>query len=290
MSTNKPRLGFGGLATIDLVHFADELPSIGQKATADASLLDVGGPAANAAIAAALLGSNTTLHTVLGAGPMSAFARSILVSHGVETVDHAPAVDLPMASIWVDGSGDRTILSTVNKRSEVRAHGDRLALDDGGAVLLDGHYPDLQVTMARAAASAGIRVVLDCGRWRPVYAELLPLAADVIMTATFRPPQMSALSAAETVQAIYDEYQLSLCAMSRGPDAILLVDESGYAEFQVPHVDAIDTMGAGDVLHGAYVHYRYGQRLDGRTALHRAARVASHSCQFRGARGIADSE
>jgi len=290
MSHTDARLVFGALTTIDLVHFADELPSLGEKATADMSYVDVGGPAANAAITAAMLGSDSALHTVIGSGPMAAFAERVLQDHGVVTVDHAPHVDLPMASIWVEGSGERTILSTDNKRSQVVAQADLVPLGGATAVLLDGHYPELQLVIGKGAVAQGVPVVLDCGRWRPVYAELLPLASDIIMTASFRPPDLRGLSARDAMQAVYDKHHPRLCAVSRGPDSILLVDNAGCRELSVPSVDAIDTMGAGDVLHGAYVHYRYTEQMDGGEALQAAAGVASHSCRARGARSIANPE
>lgn len=281
---------FGGLTTIDLVQYAQTLPASGQKATADESSLDVGGPAANAAITAAILGSTTELHTVLGVGPMTLFAKENLQRHGVAAVCHDHRVDLPMASIWVDGSGERTVLSTDNKRSSVVADKDQIRLDHVAAVLLDGHYPDLQVAIARAAVGAGVPIVLDCGRWRPVYAELLPVAADVIMTGSFRPPGMEALSTAEAMRVVYETHRPAQCAASRGSQSILVVDEAGSSEVPVAEVETVDTLGAGDVLHGAYVHYRYSEGLDERVALGRAALLASDSCRKRGLRGIAGSE
>lgn len=283
-------LVFGSLTTIDLVHFASEIPSLGRKANADASSFDVGGPAANAAITAALLGSESILHTVLGESLLAGFAQTVLSGHGVVQFDHGSSIDLPTASVWVDGSGERTILSTDNKRAEVLANPDVVEMDGVAAVLLDGHYPKLQLALGRAAVAAGLPVILDCGRWRPVCADLLGMASEVIMTESFRPPDMADLSATEAVQAIRDEHRLGLVAASRGGQAVLVADDAGLVELEVPEVDVVDTLGAGDVLHGAYMHYRYGQGSDVRGALVRAIRVASRSCEVRGLRRIANTE
>jgi sugar/nucleoside kinase (ribokinase family) len=281
---------FGSLTTIDLVHYAAKLPSVGHKANADAALFDVGGPAANAAITAALLGSESILHTVLGDSSLAGFARTALAGHGVVQFDHGSSVDVPAASVWVDGSGERTILSTDNKRAEVLANADVVEMGGVAAVLLDGHYPNLQLALGRAAVAAGVPVVLDCGRWRPVYADLLGMASEAIMTESFRPPDMADLSATEAVQAIRDEHRLGLVAASRGAQGVLVADGAGLVEFEVPEVDVVDTLGAGDVLHGAYLHYRYVQDSDVRDALVRAISVASRSCQFRGLRQLANTE
>ncbi len=274
----------GGLTTFDLVYFVAELPAQGRKGTAAASLVDVGGPVANAAVPAARLGSSAEVHSVFGSGPFAAQVLRLLTDYGVAVVDHEPEIDLPVASVWVDETGERTILSTDNKRSQVRARADRLDFDGIDAVLLDGHYPQLQVALAQVATEAGVPVVLDCGRWRPVFADLLPVASDVIMTATFRPPGLEDTSVAEAVTAIHDEYGSDLCAASRGANPILAYDGSELVEIPVPQVDVVDTTGAGDVLHGAYLHYRYGELCDATKSLERAAVIASSSCGVRGAR------
>ena len=45
----------------------------------------------------------------------------------------------------------------------------------------------------------------------------------------------------------------------------------------VPKVDAIDTLGAGDIFHGAYCYYKYCKEEDFPTALASASKVASWS-------------
>ena len=279
----------GGLTTYDLAYFVDEIPMRGRKGTASSSYVDVGGPVANAAVTAAILGSSAEVHSVFGTGPFADQVRDILAAYSVGVVDHDPSVDLPVASVWVDGTGERTILSTDNKRSEVRAAPDLIDLDGVDAVLLDGHYADLQVSLAEAAVAAAVPIVLDCGRWRPVFAELLPVATDVIMTATFRPPGMETLSDEDAVQLMQREYRTDLCAASRGPDPILVADGTDLASIDVPEVEVVDTTGAGDVLHGAYLHYRYGVGWPGRQALSRAAEVAATSCRSAGARHLTNT-
>lgn len=285
------QLLFAGITTVDLVQVTDELPQPGEKAATLSSYLDVGGPAANAAITASMLGAKVSLLTVIGAGPLTDFARVTLASHSVVTSEPASDVSLPISSIWVDaGTGERTILAATNASARFGALSSSPVPESTTAVLLDGHYAELALAVAAQAHNVGIPIVLDCGRWRSVYADLLPLATDVIACATFRPPGLAEAGPAEALAAIRERWQPELCAMTRGGDNILVAAASGMMEVMVGQIAPVDTLGAGDVLHGAYLYYRYVRGLQVVDALRRAAELATESCRYPGARrGVAES-
>jgi len=189
-----------------------------------------------------------------------------------------------VASIWV-AAGERTILATNNSNVVLDVGAGSSLPQNAAAVLIDGHYAELAVAVAVAAHQLGIPIVLDCGRWRPVYAELLPLATDIIMCETFRPPDLADLTAEEALAAISERWQPELCAVTRGADDVAAIDGAGRHTIAVPSVDVVDTMGAGDVFHGAYVYYRYGEGMAALDALAAAAQQASQSCAQLGVRG-----
>ena len=281
------RLVFAAMTTVDLIQIAESLPHPGDKAATTSSHIDVGGPAANAAITAAVLGSATSLLTVIGSGPLSGFARNVLEDHGVAVCEQGSAASLPVSSVWVDGrSGERTILATDNSNVDAAALPGPLLPDGTLAILLDGHYASITRAIASEAHEKGIPIVLDCGRWRPVYEDLLPLASDIIMCATFRPPELAGADQHTAVSSIHNTWQPELCAMTRGPRSILVGGEDRVAEIPVPAVDAVDTTGAGDVLHGAYLYHRYSAGLAAAEALERAAQLAAQSCAHLGVRPV----
>ena len=271
-------LVFAGLLTLDVAQFAPALPELGGKGTADAAYIDVGGPAANAAVTAAGLGAETLLHTVVGSGRQADFIREALEDYEVEVSDHAPKAGLPLASVWVlAGTGERTILATNNSYLALQPQG-RLLPRGTAAVLLDGHYPDLAMEVAAAAVADDVPIVLDCGRWRPVFLELLPLASDVIMCESFHPPDLPAESSEDLVTAIVAEWGTKVCAMSRGSGDVLVAHNGNLRRVPVPQVTVVDTTGAGDVLHGAYMYYRYAAGVEPIAALSSSAAMASQSC------------
>jgi sugar/nucleoside kinase (ribokinase family) len=226
---------------------------------------------------------------VIGSGSLPAFARNVLEDHGVVVDEQESAASLPISSVWVDArSGERTILATDNSSVEAEALPGPLLSDGTLAILLDGHYANITRAIAFEAHEKGIPIVLDCGRWRPVYADLLPLASDIIMCATFRPPDLAGADQQAVVSTIHSKWQPELCAMTRGPRSILVGGDDGVAEIPVPAVVPVDTTGAGDVLHGAYLYYRYAAGFGARDALGRAAQLAARSCEHLGVRAVVE--
>ncbi|NNH73405.1 sugar kinase [Nocardia uniformis] len=277
---------FVGLSTLDIAYAVEEYPAADTKTRADAMFLGAGGPAANAAVAYAFLSGHTpTLITALGRHALAEPIRGDLREHGVAVVDSTPERGQrpPVSSILVaTGAGTRTIVSMDG--SEI---GDPLpnpelgVLDSAAMVLVDGHYPELALGIAAAARRRGIAVVLDAGRWREIHSDLLPLVDIAICSDAFAPPGVAA-----GTDALLDQL-LSVgphsVAVSRGGRPIRYATATERGELPVPLSTAVDTLGAGDILHGAFCHF-HSRGADFRTALRRAAEVATLSCDYLGTR------
>ncbi|AGZ42245.1 PfkB family carbohydrate kinase [Actinoplanes friuliensis] len=177
-----------GLATVDLVQRVDRMPGPDEKAEALSASVAAGGPATNAAVTAAALGATVTLVTAVGSHPLAALIRADLAECGVTLLDATPEATTPppvSAVTVLAATGQRTIVSRNARGSEVAAPaGLASVLASADVVLVDGHHPAL----ARAAAASGRLLVLDAGSWRPIFAELLPLADVVAASAAFRLP------------------------------------------------------------------------------------------------------
>jgi sugar/nucleoside kinase (ribokinase family) len=220
-----------GLCTVDLVQRVRDLPAPGQKVQSASVELVAGGPAANAAIAVAALGSEVRLVTVLGAHPLAELARRDLEAYGVEVVDMLPdRVEPPAVSaVSVRSSdGERTVVS--HNAAGIDVSGE-LDLSDVDTVLLDGHHPGLALW---AAKQARVPVVLDAGSWKPVMADLLPHV------------DICACSSAFT-----DEVDCPVVTRTNGPGPVRWFTGGEKGEVAVPPVEVKDTAGAGDVWHGA---------------------------------------
>ncbi|WP_410638307.1 PfkB family carbohydrate kinase [Amycolatopsis sp. lyj-346] len=236
-----------GLCTVDLIQRVDELPAPGEKVQSLRVDVAAGGPATNAAVTAAALGAEATLLTVLGAHPLAALARADLEAHGVRLIDLAPSLadPPPVSAVAVrDRDGERTVVSRNAKDAsflgKVTFFG---AGEAAGAdvVLVDGHHPELALAVAREARAAGVPVVLDAGSWKPVLDELLPLVDVAACSAHFSAPGPG-----------LHERGVPTVITTAGPHPVRWSTADGSSgEVPVADVEARDTLGAGDVWHGA---------------------------------------
>lgn len=271
---------FAGLATLDVVQRVGRLPAPNEKVTSASQSVASGGPAANAAKTHAVLGGESRLVTALGTGPLAGLVRADLEAFGVEVVDLArdPGREPPVASITVlQDTGERAVVSP--DPAPLGDPGDLGGYLDGAECLLvDGHHPAIALAAARAAHERGIEVVVDAGRPRPVFADLLPLCQTAICSADFR--WGGAADAAGSARALLDlGLRRVAFTAGAGPIAWWSVTARGdvtrHGEVAPPAVRAVDTLGAGDVLHGAYCHARTRRRASFAEHLGAAADLAS---------------
>jgi len=279
-----------GLATLDIVHRVAAPPGENQKVTANAQFIAAGGPAANAAVTFAALGGEATLVTVLGRSPVAELIRRDLSACGVRVVDLG--VELsdppPISSISVtESTGDRSIVGGERALSLPAVAIDRRPLEellpDQEVLLVDGHHSDIARVAAEAARAAGTPVVLDAGRWKPQMSGLMPLVTDVVASADFLLPTV--VSSTQTAERLV-ESGVPTVVVTAGERAVRWWADAESGEVEVPRVVARDTLGAGDVFHGAYAYGLAAARdstLPDRIAF--ASAVAAMRCEYVGPRG-----
>jgi sugar/nucleoside kinase (ribokinase family) len=282
-----PRALFVGRATLDVVYSLDQFPSEDTKVFAQAMHVAPGGPAANAAITYALLGGRAVLMAALGGGPWAAPVREELSGLGIELIDLAAGTgyETPLTTILVNESGaTRTIVNPppaavgLNRPEKW----DAVWGEPPELVLTDGFHLHETLALLRACRRDGAQICLDGGSWKPETDTLAGLLSAAICSERFAVPGRAAEPGATI--AWFAEQGVPHIAVTRGAKPIVGYDRERRFEIEIAKIEAVDTTGAGDVLHGAFC-YHLAQTGEFETALRLAAEIATRSCRNLGLRG-----
>jgi sugar/nucleoside kinase (ribokinase family) len=276
---------FVGLTTLDLVYGVTQFPQANEKQVAADLAIAAGGPATNAAVTFRHLGNQAKLMSAVGQHALATLVRSDLTAQQVKLLDLAPQREdpPPLSSILVtEGTGDRAVVSrnAVNLQIATGQMPSNL-LDDIDIVLIDGHQIEISVAIAQVAQQQNIPLVLDGGSWKPGLEQVLPFVDYAICSANFWPPGCS--SQAEVIAYLQQAIASAAIAITRGGSSIKYCHQGKYGEVSVPTISPVDTLGAGDVFHGAFCHYIL-QDASFPEALTQSAKVAALACQSFGTR------
>ena len=274
---------FIGISTIDVVYCVEDFPAANTKIAAHSQDIYAGGPATNAAIAFRHLGGSATLISAIGRHVLASAITAELERYRIAHLDLSPAFEgvPPIAAITVNPAGERNVVSTRFARvAPPPAQVEESLLSGASILLVDGHPMQACKVWAQAARARGIPVVLDGGSWKEGTRELLANIHTAICSADFRPP---GCFTEEDVLRYLVDCGVTHIAITRGAEPIRFVSGETAGIVQVPQVERVDTMGAGDIFHGAYCYYAaIGHSFE--RALSDAAKVASDSCRFHGTR------
>lgn len=274
---------FVGLTTVDIQYFVDSFPETNKKIKTQAPDVLVGGPAANAAITFALLNRSASLATVVGENKFSKVISNDFEEAGVDCIDLAKNKNtVPvLATVVTSANGDRNIFTHHPNSPENSVSAEKLFLElQPDILLLDGFYPEFALACAEIAKSKKIPVVADCGSWKPAYQKLLPLVDTVICSNDFFPPNH--VNNKQVIRYL-ENTGVQHIAISRGNKSILFTNKNSYGEISIDNAETVDTLGAGDVLHGAFCYYFLKYKSFDK-ALKSASQVATFSCRYKGTR------
>ena len=274
---------FVGLVTLDLIYLADSAPKNNQKIVATDYTVAAGGPATNAAVTFNYLGNQATVLSVVGSHPMTELIRGDLANCKVAIADLEPTTDLapPVSSIIVtQATGERAVVSiNAVKTQASSASIPPDILQNVDIVLIDGHQMAVSYSIAQMAKAKNIPVVIDGGSWKPGFEQILPFVDYAICSANFYPPNCQT---GEDIFTYLNRFQIPHIAITHGQKPIEYLSCTKTGIVYVPQIQAVDTLGAGDIFHGAFCDYILKEGFTDALAL--AANIAADSCKFFGTR------
>lgn len=278
-------LGYCGL---DYLCLAPRIP-IDDKVEALETLTQGGGPSATAIYAAGKLGAKTAFIGVRGDD-----SRGLAIDAGLKEVSVNTSsmiirknVESPAAFCWTEAeTGKRSIVWTRGALKPVDPEELNLDLIASSKVLhLDGHQTKAALKAAEYAASKDVAVSIDAGTIVPEIEKLLDFCNIIIASEKFAERFTGKSNPEKSVKMLYRK-NCRFSAVTLGSDGSLGFDGKELFR-QAPYdVKVVDTTGAGDVFHGAFV-YKYAKGGNWRECMRFATGVSALKCtKFGGRTGI----
>lgn len=214
-----------------------------------------GGKVATGLVAAARLGAKCAMLGAVGNDGYGLFCDRDFVRHGIDT-EYLLKRENQTTSLSVVLSNRETMgraiiynLGTAEKMTEQELP---LKYLQNARYLHLAMLDDVAVKAARIARKAGVKVFLDADSYSDELGDFIPMV-DVFVASEFVYDGM-----------FQDRNYEANCRriMERGPEIVVFtfgekgcmgLSAEGYFELPAYHVDVVDTVGAGDVYHGAFV-------------------------------------
>src|SRR5882757_8144511 len=283
-----PRILCIGMPVRDLTFRVSGVPARGSKENATHFEEICGGNALNAAIGIVRLGGRASI-----CGPMGdvhdtsdRYILDKLAHEGIETkhIVHMPGLVTPISAIMIDPTGERTIVTFRDPELwKVHLPPIETLLDDCAAILTESRCAEFCTDLCAEARRRGIPVVVDVDRAMSLREGLLHASSHLVFSSE---PLQETADVTDDAQALKKIAKLtpSFLAGTRGPKGTIWLEAQGHLQ-ETPAfpVHTVDTLGAGDVFHGAFT-LAITENQDIPTALRFASAAAALKCtRFGGA-------
>lgn len=250
-----------GLATLDVLFRLEDMPTWEAGVAVDEFGIDGGGPAGTGVSASSKLGASVGFIGLYGTDWAGELKLRSLNDAGVDTskmlVREGPESNVVLVCVNSE-SGERVFSwQKDNLTDPLRVEElDKNYITSADFLHLDGTYPEAAAQAARWMREAGKTVMLDGSKTSEPISEttrnLVPLVDLLICGSGF----------SYQLTGIKDIYEAGEAVLNLGPRIFVQTEgeKGSYTvteddRFHIPafDVDVVDTTGAGDVFHGAYL-------------------------------------
>ncbi len=280
MTDTPHTVGCVGIAVVDYIYRVRRLPGADSKVRTPNYIASGGGMAAGAAVAAARLGATARWYGRLG---NDTTGDEILNHLAAERVDVSAAqrvegVTSPHSIVLVDSEGERAIVACGTETLPDDCTWLPLRqLEQCDVVLADIRWIPGAVSAFRAARGARIPCVLDGDSTTNTNAtEAVRWASHAIFSRQGLSDIYGVTCIQSGLQAAHEH--APFVAVTLGEDGVAWLDDGGtLRQLRPPPVTALETLGAGDVFHGAFAS-ALARQLSESEALRYACAAAALKC------------
>lgn len=254
----KKRLEIAGIGytALDYLAVVPHLPAENTKLEISNFTIQGGGPAATAMVTVRRLGARASYMGKVGDDD---FGRRMMEELEREGVDISGVVveksaTSQFAFIMVNPcNATRTILWTRGSVSPLEPEEINLDLvASAEGLFIDDLEPKAALHAARFARARGIKVLIDAGSLRPGVRELLPYCDYIIASERFAKDISQSDEPIEALKSM-SEFGPVASGVTLGERGCIFLADGRIVESPGFSVEALDTTGAGDVFHAAFL-------------------------------------
>lgn len=269
-----------GLATVDFLFQVEEMPRRAEKYKARDAAIVGGGGAANAAVSIARLGGAASLLTQVGDDRIGDMILDDLAAEGVSTSLIAPCQggQSAFSSVLIDANGERQIVNFRGSGIDALPK-----LEDAprfDAVLADTRFPALTKAALGHAKACGIPGVVDGES--PIDITTLEDATHVAFSAQGLMDLAETDDLPNALISVAEKIAAWVC-VTDGANGTHYIHDGSVRTIPAVPIEAIDTLAAGDVWHGAFA-LQLAEGASEEIAMNFANAAASLKCKSPGGR------
>lgn len=248
-----------GAAVFDILMTAETFPTEDSKMGGMETKLQCGGPCATGLVAISKLGEPVSYMGTVGDDTFGSFITEKLQHYGVDTknVQVVPGMTFHSFVILNVNNSSRTCIwnrGTAAQPNESCV--DLEVLKNAQYLHLDGNSLQCAIYAAKKAKEYGVTVSLDAGGAYPGIEELLPLIDVLIPSEEFALKVTGCADAQSAAKVLQEKYAPKVLIITQGSKGGFLWDNGNAVRYPVFPVKAIDSNGAGDTFHGAFIAAR----------------------------------
>ncbi len=287
-------IGFG-MNAVDYLSILDPYPNLDEKVEVVESSMQGGGPVPTAMVTLARLGVEVAYIGKIGDDPEGRFVKAELEKEGVNTnyliMDKESRTS--KAFIWVDkDTGKRTVALDKIKINHIRIS--ELEFIDSISTRflhIDARHPEADIFLAKWAKKLGANVSLDVGSLRFGVDSVFPFVDYMIVSKRFACGYTKLSDPFSACKELLKK-GFEIVVVTIGEEGCICswageLNTSGGKDkiFHSPGfpVKVVDTTGAGDVFHGAFI-YGLLKKWDLKKTAQFACATAAMKCRKLGGR------
>ena len=246
-----------GICAVDYLCLLSHYPELDEKLDITQFSFQGGGPVPTAMVTLSRLGAKTSYIGVIGDDNNGNFLLEQFAKEGVDTsaiiIDKNSSTN--QAFIWIDNiSGKKTIALNNNRIKKLLSTDLSKNLITSTRFLhVDGRETEPTLVAINCAKKSGAKVVLDAGSPRKNMKQILKLVDYPIVSENFCNIYLKTTNFDEGLEKLL-KTGAKAAVITCGEKGCYGVENNSEVIYQPAYnVEVVDTTGAGDVFHGAFI-------------------------------------